>query len=304
MLASSTHDTKRSEDVRARLSVLSEIPGEWRRAVTEWSKLNECLRPANHGCHDANTEYLIYQTLVGAWPIDSERMLAYIQKAMREAKRKTSWLSPNESFEKSVQAFIEGLYSNAEFLDSLERFVAKITYPGWINSLSGTLLKLMSPGVPDTYQGTELWDLSLVDPDNRRPVNYELRRKLLHEVKGMTATDVMKRMQDGLAKLWTIWHGLSTRRKYRECFEGGCTYRPISAQGTHAACVVAFARGERVAVVGRRLPMKTCRGWADTSIKLPKGTWQNVLAGTTVAGQEVMPGDLFATFPVALLIRN
>ena len=202
MLASSTHDTKRSEDVRARLSLLSEMPAEWQKHLQAWSSAN------NKSDFDRNTEYLIYQTMVGAWPIEKDRLQPYLQKATREAKRKTSWLAPNEEFEKARVAFVDKLYSNRQFLASLETFVAELLTPGRINSLAATLLKLTSPGLPDTYQGTEIWDLSLVDPDNRRPVNYEMRRRLLNELKCMSADAVMQRMDEGLPKLWTIFHAI------------------------------------------------------------------------------------------------
>jgi (1->4)-alpha-D-glucan 1-alpha-D-glucosylmutase len=299
MLASSTHDTKRSEDVRARLSLLSEIPAEWERTIHEWSTSNYTPSP------DQNTEYLIYQTMVGAWPLEKERLLAYVEKATREAKRKTSWMAPNEDFEKATAKFVEGLYSNRQFMQSLENFVERLLTPGRINSLAATLLKLTSPGVPDTYQGSEIWDLSLVDPDNRRPVDYCNRRKLLHELKAMPATEVMKRMDDGLPKLWTIYQALRARQKRKGSFGEFGSYTPIYAQGQLSDCVVAFQRSTNVVAVVPRLLMKLqSAGWGDTSIAVPPGDWTNVLSGAQVKGEEVALTGLFDAFPVALLIKG
>src|SRR6185369_14574737 len=170
--ATSTHDTKRSEDVRARLNVLSEIPEIWERQARRWSSMTG-------GFSDVNMELHVYQTLAGAWPIDAERLEQYVTKAAREAKTHTSWIAPNEEYEKALRGFACGLLEHAEFRASLQRFVRRIEKAGCINSLVQVVLKVMSPGVPDFYQGTELWDFSLVDPDNRRPVDYALRERLL-----------------------------------------------------------------------------------------------------------------------------
>ncbi len=200
LLATTTHDTKRSEDVRARLYVLSECPGIWAAAVREWSEMNEPLR--RDFMPDRNTEYLIYQTLVGAWPIDRERMSNYVVKAIREAKAHTSWTQPNEKFEEAVGQFVKSLFDSRWFVDKLEPFVASIREAGRVNSLSAVLLKITTPGVPDFYQGMELWDYSLVDPDNRRPVDYEVRKGLLAEARDLNADQVLKRAEQGLPKLW------------------------------------------------------------------------------------------------------
>jgi (1->4)-alpha-D-glucan 1-alpha-D-glucosylmutase len=301
MLASSTHDTKRSEDVRARLSLLSEIPADWEKALKEWAELNDQFKTKT--CPDTNTEYLIYQTMIGAWPIEQERLLPYLEKATREAKRKTNWLAPNEAFESAMTNFVEKLYSHEPFLKSLEAFVSRLLTPGRINSLSATLLKLTSPGVPDTYQGTELWDLSLVDPDNRRPVDYETRRKLLREMKDMRVADVMKRMDDGLPKLWTIYKTLRVRTEHRDSFGERGTYRPIQAEGQLRQSVVSYGRADDVVVVVPRLVMKTQNGWGDTSVTLPSGEWTNVLSGEKLAGGKLEMGHLLDAFPVALLIQ-
>ena len=203
MLASSTHDTKRSEDVRARLALLSEIPNEWKAAVDGWAENN--AQHKKNGAPDRNTEYLLYQTMLGAWPIAPDRLLPYIEKASREAKQQTSWLAPNEEFEHATRAFIEALYNDPKFLKQFESFVTRLVEPGRINSLSQVLLKFTSPGVPDSYQGSELWDLSLVDPDNRRPVDYQLRRKLLCELQKLTVEKIWNRIDEGLPKMWTIF---------------------------------------------------------------------------------------------------
>lgn len=297
MLASSTHDTKRSEDVRARLSVLSEIPDDWEKVLLEWAELNGPKSP------DRNTEYLIYQTVLGAWPLEKERLLAYVQKATREAKRKTSWLGPNEEFEKATVDFIEHLYANEKFIASLEDFVGRLLTPGRINSLSATLLKLTSPGVPDTYQGTEIWDLSLVDPDNRRPVDYDLRRKLLSEVERLTVREVMSRMDDGLPKLWTIHKTLRVRCQRAESFGRNSSYTSIAAEGQLRNCVVSYLRSRDVMVVAPRLVMKNLAGWGDTSVTVPRGKWVNVLSDVTIGGGKTQLVDLLDAFPVALLIK-
>ena len=302
MLASSTHDTKRSEDIRARLSLLSEIPLEWEAALKNWSGMNEKLKTGT--CPDPNTEILIYQTLIGAWPLEKERMLKYLEKAIREAKRKTSWLAPNADFEKATFGFAEQLYTNQSFIESLEAFVQKLIAPGRINSLSATLLKLTSPGVPDTYQGTELWDLSLVDPDNRRPVDYKKRRRLLEEMKGLSAAKIMQHMDDGMPKLWTIYQSLRVRREHAESFGADGTYKPIQAQGELRECVVSYARANDIVVVAPRLVMRTEKGWGNTSIPLPPGAWTNVLSGDKLTGEETKISDLLNTFPVALLVQN
>ncbi len=201
MLATSTHDTKRSEDVRARLDLLSEIPEEWAAAVRRWRTLNE--KHWGENPPDRSAEYLLYQTLVGAWPIDSERLWTYLEKAIREAKRKTSWTRPDPAYEAAVRGFAEGVLADSTFLADLAAFVAPLVAPGRVSSLAQVLLKLTAPGVPDFYQGSEIWDLSLVDPDNRRPVDYELRRRLLADLEGNpTPEAILARVDEGLPKLW------------------------------------------------------------------------------------------------------
>ena len=231
MLATSTHDTKRSEDVRARLSLLAEIPERWGEAVRGWFERNARHRESDD-CPDRNAEYLLYQTLVGAWPISAERAAAYMEKATREAKAHTSWTRTNPEYEEALRGFVNGVLDDPEFVADLEAFVAPLVEPGRINSLAQTLLKLTSPGVPDFYQGSELWDLSLVDPDNRRPVDYELRRRLLAELKeGRPPEAILARMDEGLPKLWLIHQGLQLRRRLPEAFGPEGDYEPLPGLG-------------------------------------------------------------------------
>jgi len=301
MLGSSTHDTKRSEDVRARINLLSEIPERWSQTVYRWAELNE-----RHRCDDfpdRNAEYLLYQTLVGAWPIDSERIAAYMEKASREAKVHTSWTDPNPAYDKTLRAFVEAILKDAAFLVDLETFVRPLIEPGRINSLAQTLIKLTAPGIPDLYQGTELWDLSLVDPDNRRPVDYPLRRRLLSEMDGMTPEAIWSRIDDGLPKLWLFRQTLRLRNHRQLCAPED-SYREIVVRGAQANHVIAFARGEGAITVVPRFTLKLAGNWLDTSIEMPSGSWQNELTGETVHGGEVRVDALFKRFPVGLLTRK
>jgi (1->4)-alpha-D-glucan 1-alpha-D-glucosylmutase len=309
MLATSTHDTKRSEDVRARLSLLAEIPERWGGAVRRW-----CERNARHrrkdGCPDRNAEYLLYQTLVGAWPISAERVAAYMEKATREAKAHTSWTRTNPDYEEALREFVNGALGDAAFVADLEAFVAPLVLPGRINSLAQTLLKLASPGVPDLYQGSELWDLSLVDPDNRRPVDYDLRRRLLAELKTgdstgkMTPEAILDRMDDGLPKLWLIHRALQLRRRLPDAFGPQGDYEPLQVSGPRADHAVAFARGGEVAVVVPRLPLRLGGDWQGSTVALPPGSWRNELTAEEVSGGERPVAELLARFPVALLARS
>ncbi len=302
MLASSTHDTKRSEDVRARLALLSEIPGHWIEAARRWAQHNERYRSEN--APDRNTEYLFYQTLVGAWPIEADRMLAYMEKAIREAKTHTSWTDQNEAYEKAVREFVANVMGDSDFAADLERFAGGLVTPGRINSLAQTLLKLTAPGAPDIYQGTELWDLSLVDPDNRRPVDYPLRKRLLDALPALTVEDIMERMDEGLPKLWLIWHTLHLRRERPEHFGPSSAYTPLAAEGAKAHHAVAFQRGDSVITVVPRLVMGLDGDWADTTLRIPSGVWRNVLTGEEHQSGAVALSQLLARFPVALLTRE
>jgi (1->4)-alpha-D-glucan 1-alpha-D-glucosylmutase len=302
MLASSTHDTKRSEDVRVRISLLSEIPAKWTAALERWASLNEKYKKEQ--LPDRNTEYLLYQTMLGAWPIPLDRLQPYMEKACREAKQQTSWHAPNESFETATREFIAALYKDTAFLEDFEAFVEPLIEPGRINSLSQVLLKLTSPGVPDTYQGTEIWDLSLVDPDNRRPVDYDLRRRLLSELPNLSVDEVWRRIDEGLPKLWTIYHALRTRRKYASAFADEAAYLPLRAHGAKAEHVVAYMRGDDIVVLVPRLITALDGNWRDTSLQVPRGTWRNQLSGAVYNGFDLAVGQLLAPFPVALLVKE
>jgi (1->4)-alpha-D-glucan 1-alpha-D-glucosylmutase len=302
MLASSTHDTKRSEDVRARLLVLSEVPDAWRRAVGGWAEHN--ARHRSGEWPDRNSEYLYYQTLVGAWPIDADRAHAYMRKAIREAKEHTSWIEPNAAYEQAVEQFVTATLGDPIFTRDLERFVAEIVEPGWITALAQTAIKLTAPGVPDTYQGCELWDLSLVDPDNRRPVDYAARRALLAAVTEATPEAVWERRATGAPKLWLIRRACALRRARAESFDDRAGYRPLCTSGARAAHVIAFARGDGVAVVVPRWIARLGGRWLDTTVELPAGRWRNWLTGDAVAGGSVGMADALRRFPVALFARE
>lgn len=296
MLSTSTHDTKRSEDVRARLDVLSEIPEEWQAAVESWSAANAKYKTGD--APDANDEYLIYQTLVGAWPLSSERLAAYMEKAAREAKRHTSWTAPDPDYEQALQNFISGIAADRKFTTGVEGLVEKVKAPGWINSLSQALIKLTAPGVPDFYQGSELWDYSLVDPDNRRPVDFDLRRRLLAELQaGQDPEQIWERKEEGLPKLWVIYKTLDLRRKCPQAFSPEGAYLPLAVRGEHA---LGYLRGGEVAVVVPRLPASAGQNWGNTQVKLPDGNWTNELTGERVQGGWLALKDLVSRFPVCL----
>jgi len=298
MLATSTHDTKRSEDVRTRISLLSEIPELWADAVRRWSAANARYRTGDFP--DRKTEYLLYPTLVGAWPISRDRLVDYARKAVREAKDLTSWIAPKAPFEEALEKFIDGVLADAEFVAGLEDFLHRLIAPARATSLSLTLLKLTAPGIPDTYQGTELWDLSLVDPDNRRPVDYASRRRLLAELDGLKAEQILERSDEGLPKLWTIRQALRVRNSRPESFGAEGTYQALWPSGPKAGHVIGFERGRDVIAIAPRLLMGLDR-WDATSIEIPEGTWSNQLTGDTLAGGKVDLGVLLARFPVALL---
>ena len=301
MLASSTHDTKRSEDMRARLHLLSEIPERWREAVERWTELNERYRSG--GFPDRNAEYLLYQTLVGTWPIETERVVAYMEKASREAKMHTSWTHPKADYETALREFVKGISNDRKFKADLETFVKPLIEPGRVNSLAQTLIKLTAPGVPDFYQGSELWDLSVVDPDNRRPVDYALRRRLLSELDGMTAEEIWSRIDEGLPKLWVIRQALKLRQ-CRQLLGPESGYHSLVARGEKSAHVVAFARGERAITVVPRLVLKLGGSWGDTTVELPCGRWHHTFTDEIFNGGELRIANLLKRFPVALLSRE
>ena len=329
--ATATHDTKRGEDVRARINVLSEIPDEWRRRLAVWQRLNRRHRTNVDGATvpGANTEYLIYQTLVGAWPIDAERLTAYLLKAVREAKSHTSWINPNARYDAALARFAEAVLDHqraAAFLDDLVRFQTRIAHFGALNSLAQTLIKVTAPGVPDFYQGTELWDLSLVDPDNRRPVDWKLRQRLLGELEHALATTADRagfaqalwhQKDDGRVKLFVVREALALRRAQPAVFAAG-GYRPLEARGALAEHVCAFARlGDEAAAITVAPRLLASRGgdtpplgpeyWSETTVEVPRelgGRFTNVLTGETLEGTALPLGRVLARFPVALLVRR
>ncbi|WP_373321763.1 malto-oligosyltrehalose synthase [Micromonospora okii] len=288
MTALSTHDTKRGEDVRARLAVLSELPERWAERVTRWTALAPLPDPA--------FAHLLWQTAVGAWPIERERLHAYAEKAAREASVATSWADPDAAFEQAMHAVIDRMYDDPELRAELTEFVAEITPAGRANSLGQKLVQLAMPGVPDVYQGTELWENSLVDPDNRRPVDFAVRRELLADLDAgrLPAVD-----DSGAAKLLVVSRTLRLRRDHPELFTG---YRPVPAHGPAAAHAVAFDRGGALAVA-TRLPVRLARdgGWRDTTLPLPVHQATDLFTGRVYSGGEALLADVLATYPVALL---
>jgi (1->4)-alpha-D-glucan 1-alpha-D-glucosylmutase len=309
LLATSTHDTKRSEDTRARIALLSEIPTRFAGAVSEWARLNDRHR-ADPSLPDRNAEWLLYQTLVGAWPLSVERAVAYMEKASKEAKEHTSWVDPDPIYDDALRRFIEGILGDPEFTGALEAFVAPLVEPGRITSLAQALLKLTSPGVPDIYQGCELWDHSLVDPDNRRPVDFTVRQALLAEAETASPAEVWPaKAYSGLPKLLLTHRALHLRARRPEYFRVGSAYEPLTASDPKAAHAVAFARtaaggSAGVVTVAPRLVLGLDRDWAGTTLRLPDGRWSDVLDGgaRTFEG-EVALADLLGPFPVALLER-
>ncbi|HEX2134067.1 MAG TPA: malto-oligosyltrehalose synthase [Actinophytocola sp.] len=289
MTALSTHDTKRSEDVRARLAVLAELPHEFAAAVRRWS--------ARHPLGEPTLELLAWQSLVGTWPITPERLAAYLDKASKEAKLRTSWVDHDEPFEAAVNAWPAEVLADTATRADVEAFVARIAGPGWSNALGQKLLHLAGPGVPDVYQGTELFDLSLVDPDNRRPVDFAAREALLTRLDEGWLPDVD---DTGAAKLHLVATTLRLRRDRPELFTG---YRPLSADGPAAGHALAFARAGVVAVA-TRLPVALARtGWQDTVLALPPGTWTDHLTRRPVPAVAPL-AELLDRYPVALLVRE
>jgi (1->4)-alpha-D-glucan 1-alpha-D-glucosylmutase len=306
MTALSTHDTKRADDVRARLAVLSEMPHQFADAIARWRERNKQYKTMvkEQLLPDRNSEYFLYQTLIGAWPIDVDRTKAYLRKAAREAKQQTSWVSNNKDFEDALNRFIEGILEDQEFVGDLRLFVDRLMLAGRINSLTQTLLKNVGPGVPDHYQGSELWDLSLVDPDNRRPVDYGIRRRLLQELDGLSAPEILGRMDEGLPKLHVIHQTLLLRREKPEWFGKEARYTPMMATGPRASHTVAFRRGDAVIAVAQRHVYARGGDWGATMLDLPAGLWRNRLTGEIVEGAAVAVADLLRQFPVGLLVKE
>jgi (1->4)-alpha-D-glucan 1-alpha-D-glucosylmutase len=304
MLTLSTHDTKRSGDVRARISVLSELPGAWESAVVRWADRNNGHK---QDCWpDRNAEYLLYQTLAGAWPIEAGRVSAFMQKAAKEAKVHTSWTDPNAGYDDALSAFVTEVLADRAFTADLEGFLAehRIVERGRVNSLAQTALMLTCPGVPDLYQGTEVWEESLVDPDNRRPVDYARRRALLDSLADGGPEAALARNADGGPKLWLIHRVLGHRRRHPRAYGPGSGYEPLTAVGPRSSNIVAFTRSDGLAVVVPRLVRDVAEGWAGTTVELPPGPWADVLTGAPVGGGQAAVAGLLQRFPVAVLGRD
>jgi (1->4)-alpha-D-glucan 1-alpha-D-glucosylmutase len=349
LLSTSTHDTKRSEDVRARLNVLSELAAEWKLHVGRWSRINRARKRKIDGqvSPSRNDEYLLYQTLIGAWPLEdvddealarfADRVDAYMLKAMREAKVRTSWRNPNAEYEAAVSNFVHTLLANRAsnlFLGDFIPFQQRVARYGMLNSVSQTVFKLTVPGVPDLYQGNEIWDFSLVDPDNRRPVDYQRRRALLTEIKTLFAGPVdtwaraahalLDRQADGCTKLYVTWRLLGLRRDYPHLFRHG-RYLPLTVHGPRADHLCAYARldDEQVAIIvaprwfarlepAEALPLGD-DVWGDSSVDvspLPARDYRNVLTGETLSAEErdgvrLLPvRRVLLSFPTAVLMSG
>jgi (1->4)-alpha-D-glucan 1-alpha-D-glucosylmutase len=295
LLATSTHDTKRSEDARARMVAISEVPEAWRQALPRWRAINRRAKRMLEDAQapDANEEYLLYQTLLGTWPMDSlgkpeptagaeyiERIQAYMAKALKEAKLNTSWIQPNEHWDQAMSDFVAKILENSprnKFLPAFVPLAEEIARLGAINSLVQTLLKLSAPGVPDIYQGNEIWDFSLVDPDNRRPVDYARRRKMLEGLSTANPEELLGSWPDGRIKLFLTQRLLHFRREHAELFGRG-SYIPLQTSGTFADCCVAFARefeAQWIVVIAPRLSSRVGfppigERWQDTAVQLPE----------------------------------
>jgi (1->4)-alpha-D-glucan 1-alpha-D-glucosylmutase len=349
LITTATHDTKRGEDTRQRINVLSEIPREWAERVRAWARMNKKKKTVIDGVEapERNEEYLLYQTLVGAWPSEPMdergrdtfigRIRDYLLKASREAKVNTSWINPNGKYEEALVSFVDALLTPADgnrFLSDFLPFQQMISHYGMFNSLSQTLLKICAPGVPDFYQGTELWDFSLVDPDNRRPVDFERRARILEELKRkereMTGTalawELTQNAVNGRIKLYVIQKALVHRRDNRELYGQG-EYLPLALKGSKAGHVCAFARRKNGMLTITAVPRFLTRlisgngavpfgkgVWDDTMLMLPDevqgGTYRNLFTGELLtAGAEnreggIVVADIFGNFPVALLERS
>jgi (1->4)-alpha-D-glucan 1-alpha-D-glucosylmutase len=346
LLATSTHDTKRSEDVRARINVLSELPREWRTLVGRWSRQHRKRKTIvdGHPAPDRNDEYLLYQTVLGVWPFSpmtvdeyavfKRRIQDYMQKAAKEAKVRTSWINPHQAYDEALLAFVSRVLDDFLVREDFQRFRTKIAQYGLYNALSQTLLKLTAPGVPDLYQGSELWDFSLVDPDNRRPVDYDRRRWALQALQEQSATagadlralarELLEQREDGRVKLYVTHRTLRCRRERADLFLRG-EYLPLSATGDRGQRICAFARRQgnsAVLVVAPRLLAQVIPDattlpigsevWADTQLPLPSDLehrcYRNVFTGAAITakaadgGSCLALGEVLADFPVALLV--
>ena len=345
LLASSTHDTKRSEDVRARINTLSEMPGEWEQMLSTWSQINRTHKTpeGEELIPYANEEYLLYQTLIGSWPIDPmtpvlqlqymHRIQAYMEKAIKEAKIYTSWVNPNVHYDQSMREFVQKVLNpdlnENPFLDSFKPFLSKVTAAGMLNSLSQTLLKLTSPGIPDIYQGNEIWDFSLVDPDNRRPVDFVYRKYLLQTMRenidkpnGEALKKYLLNPEDGKIKLYITLLTLQLRQKYAAIFSHGL-YIPLEVQGDKQKHIIAFMRTlekKTIVVVVARFFTGLMDGskllieesvWKNTRLVFPSNMsghqFEHIFDGEHLTieesdGKYILPLDkLLRALPLALL---
>lgn len=338
MSSTATHDTKRGEDMRARLNVLSEIPDLWETNLKKWSKLNKKSKKSRKGTviPDKNDEYFLYQTLIGAFPFNLDelenfkiRLKEYIIKAVREAKVHTAWLKPDSDYEENFLAYIDKILTPSQenqFLQELIQFQKMVSFYGIFNSLSQTLIKITSPGIPDFYQGSELWDLNLVDPDNRRPVDFEKGKRFLQtitEKEGMPASDIINELlstkEDGRIKLFLICRALAVRQKYRNLFEKG-KYVPVRSAGKYKNSILAFALEQKplwgLVITPRFLSNVVKEGklpvgmdvWGDSQVVLPENDsriWKDTITGTTFeSGSSLLIGDVFKIYPGAILINQ
>ena len=326
LLGSSTHDTKRSEDVRARLAVLSELAGAWRLWLRRWSLANRSHRTEVHGesAPARVDEYHFYQALLGIWPAEPpdkkqhdslrERLKAYMLKAVREAKLRTSWINPDAEYEAALERFVTESLANPLFLKELAEVMPHFAHLGLLVSLSQALVKVASPGIPDYYQGTELLDFSLVDPDNRRPVEYGVRSTLLDELQKRRPkpATLLANLGDGRAKLHVIHQGLALRKAHAALFHGGA-YQPLYADGGREEEVLAFslsAGAQRLVAITPRLFARRLGDaaapigafWGEARLTLPEGQYEDVLTGASHHGGARPMAELLAEFPVALLV--
>jgi (1->4)-alpha-D-glucan 1-alpha-D-glucosylmutase len=346
MLTTSTHDTKRSEDVRNRLNVLSEIPSTWAGTVRRWQRTNATVkRTLGDGrvAPDANEEYLLYQTIAGVWPWREDepdcresvlkRLQEYAAKALSEAKVNLSWINPDPEYVAAVQGFLADILMpnkrgrETPFMQTLQKLLPQIKLFGGVNSVAQLVLKATCPGVPDFYQGTELWDLSLVDPDNRRPVDYALRERMLAHLDeleaqqgpGAVAAEVTREISDGAIKLWATSRVLRLRREEHALFRHG-SYLPLYAAGAAEQHVIAHARQHEDTTIVVAVPRFACslmRGevalplgavWKDWSLSLPSelhGRYRNIFTGETLTAEGPLPlAEVFASFPAAVLVST
>jgi len=344
LLATSTHDTKHGEDTRARINVLSEQPEEWESALRRWSAFNKGSKTSDNGnlLPSYNDEYRFYQALIGTWAekhlanldLYRIRMVEYMLKAVREAKEQTSWVDQDEGYENALKSFVSKVLSpglDNRFLPDFRVFARRVSFFGYLNSLSQVLLKTVSPGVPDFYQGSELWDLALVDPDNRRPVDYQERQGLLTHLELQCARvqrheflqELCGDISNGAVKMFVMWRLLHFRRDYFRLFEAG-RYLPCTVRGSKSAHVCSFARAldaHTVVAVAPRLISKLMNGeerlpqglgvWGDTSITWPglqEGShFHEIFSDRALIAERygddavLRVGDILTEFPIALL---